>query len=215
MNRLVFVTALAACSHATTESDVVAYMKAQPAPARAALVTQAEGRTPQPGAIHRGDTPLTLVGPTLDVGATLPDVTVVDGKLEPIQLAALKGKIVVLSVVPSIDTHVCETQTHKVSAAIEQMPPGTEVFTVSRDLPFAQTRFAEEAMVKTKMVSDYRGGAFGRAFGVEVAETGLLARSVWVIGADGKITYRQLVDDQGTEPDYDAMIAAVKKTAGS
>jgi thiol peroxidase len=183
---------LVACSHGTSDS-----------------------RERQVGAIHRGDKPLTLVGPTLDIGAPMPDVTLADGKLEPVSLAALKGKIVVLSVVPSIDTHVCETQTHKVSAAIEQMPPGVEVFTVSRDLPFAQTRFAEEAMVKTKMVSDYKGGAFGRAFGVEVEETGLLARSVWVIGKDGTIAYRQLVDDQGTEPDYDAMVAAVKKIAGT
>jgi thiol peroxidase len=132
-----------------------------------------------------------------------------------VKLAALKGKIVVLSVVPSIDTHVCETQTHKVNAAIDQMPAGTEVFTVSRDLPFAQTRFSEEAQTKIKMVSDYHGGGFGRAFGVEVKESGLLARSIWVIGSDGKIAYRQLVDDQGTEPDYDAMVAAVKKLGGA
>jgi thioredoxin-dependent peroxiredoxin len=174
----------------------------------------ADSRTRETNVIHRGDKPLTLLGPTLEVGAAAPDVVVADGKLEPVSLGALKGKIVVLSVVPSIDTHVCETQTHKVSAAIEQMPAGVEVFTVSRDLPFAQTRFAEEAMVKTKMVSDYKGGAFGRAFGVEVEETGLLARSVWVIGKDGTIAYRQIVDDQGTEPDYDAMVAAVKKSAG-
>lgn len=204
----------AACSHATSEADVVDYLHAQPPAARATLVSKAEGRAPQAGAIHRGDKPLTLVGPTLDVGAAMPDVTLVDGKLEPVKLAALRGSVVVLSVVPSIDTHVCETQTHKVSAAIDQMPAGVKVFTVSRDLPFAQTRFAEEAMVKTQMASDYHGGDFGRAFGVEVEESGLLARSIWVIGADGKIAYRQLVDDQGTEPDYDAMIAAVKRVTG-
>ena len=85
------------------------------------------------------------------------------------------------------------------------------MWTVSRDLPFAQTRFVEEAMTKTKMGSDYHGGAFGRAVpGSSVKESGLLARSVWVIGKDGKIVYREIVADQGTEPDYDAMIAAVK-----
>lgn len=165
--------------------------------------------------IRRGDTPLTLVGPTLEVGAAMPDVTVIaNEKLEPLALGSLKGKVVVLSVVPSIDTRVCENQTHHVSAAIEQMPAGVEVYTISRDLPFAQTRFAEEAMTKTKWGSDYKGGAFGRAFGLEVKETGLLARSVWVIGKDGKIAYRELVADQGNEPDIDALVAAVKRVAG-
>jgi thiol peroxidase len=165
--------------------------------------------------IHRGDKPLTLLGKTLELGDPMPDVQLADGELAPIALAQLKGKVVVLSVVPSIDTHVCESQTHHVSAAIDQMPPGVVVYTVSRDLPFAQTRFTEEAMTKTKMGSDYRGGAFGRAVGLEVKETGLLARSIWVFGPDGKVAYRELVDDQGTEPNYDAMIAAVKRAAGA
>jgi len=167
------------------------------------------------GTIHRGDKPLTLVGKTLNVGDPLPAVSLVDGKLAPLDLGALKGKLVVLSVVPSIDTRVCETQTHKVSDSIDKMPAGTEVITVSRDLPFAQTRFAEEAVVRTKMGSDYHERTFGRQFGLEVKETGLLARSVWVIGKDGKVAYRELVDDQGTEPNYDALLEAVKRAAGT
>lgn len=213
--RILFVLAIAACSHATSETDVVDFLHAQPPAARATLEQKAEGHTERADLIRRGEGPLTLIGPTLDVGDPMPDVALTDGKLAPVQLASLRGKIVVLSVVPSIDTHVCETQTHKVSAAIEQMPAGVEVYTVSRDLPFAQTRFTEEAMTKTKMGSDYRGGAFGRAFGLEVKETGLLARSVWVIGRNGVIAYRELVADQGTEPDYDAMMAAVKRAAGA
>lgn len=176
------------------------------------------GEAPRPertDVIHRGDKPLTLIGPTLDVGAAMPDVTIVSGeKLDPVALGSLKGKVIVLSVVPSIDTRVCESQTHHVSAAIDQMPAGVEVYTISRDLPFAQQRFAEEAMTKVKWGSDYKGGAFGRAFGLDVKETGLLARSVWVIGKDGKIAYREIVADQGTEPDIDALVAAVKKVAG-
>ena len=167
------------------------------------------------GTIHRGDAPLTLVGKTLAVGDPMPaDIKLVDGKLAPIDLGPLKGKVVVLSVVPSIDTRVCETQTHKVSDSIDKMPAGTEVITISRDLPYAQTRFAEEAVVRTKMASDYHARSFGRSFGIEVKETGLLARSVWVIGKDGKVAYRELVDDQGTEPNYDALLEAVKRAAG-
>jgi thiol peroxidase len=163
------------------------------------------------GMIHRGDKQLTLLGPTLDVGAPMPDITLADGKLEPIKLSSLKGKVIVLSVVPSIDTPVCESQTHHMSAAMDQMPKDTAVFTVSRDLPFAQTRFAQEAVVNTKMASDYHGGEFGRAFGLEVKETGLLGRSVWIIGRDGNIAYRQIVAEQGTEPNLDEVVAAVKR----
>lgn len=165
--------------------------------------------------IRRDGKPLTLIGPTLDVGDPLPDVTLADGKLEPIKLQALKGKLIVLSVVPSIDTRVCESQTHHMSSLMEQMPPGTEVFTVSRDLPYAQTRFAEEAMTKTKFGSDYNQREFGRMFGLDVKETGLLARSVWVIGSDGKVAYREIVGNQATEPDYDALLAAVKHASGT
>lgn len=203
------VVLIGACSHTTSESDVVSYLKAHPD-----VVTKAEGRTTDTTKIRHGDKPLTLIGPTLDVGATAPDVTVVDGNLAPVKLAALKGKTVVLSVVPSIDTRVCENQTLHLSQAMDQLPAGVEVMTVSRDLPFAQSRFAQDPSIKTKMVSDYKGGDFGKAFGVEVQESGLLARSVWVIGPDGKIAYRQLVPDQGTEPDLEPVIAAVKKAAG-
>ncbi len=164
--------------------------------------------------IRRADGPLTVVGKTLEVGDPMPAVTLADGKLQPVDLGALRGKVVVLSVVPSIDTRVCETQTHKVSDSLEKLPAGAEVYTISRDLPFAQTRFAEDAVIRTKFASDYKGGAFGKAFGLDVKETGLLARSVWVIGKDGKIAYRQIVEDQGTEPDYDKLIAAAQAANG-
>jgi len=197
----VLVLAMAACAK---EASAPA-----PAPAPAPVVVE---RT---DVINRGGSPLTLVGKTLEVGDPVPDVALVGPKLAPLTLGELRGKVVVLSVVPSIDTKVCESQTHHVSDAMTLMPPDVAVMTVSRDLPFAQERFKDEAMTKTLFGSDYRGGALGRAFGVEVKETGLLARSVWVIGKDGKVAYRELVADQGTEPDYDAMVAAVNAAAGS
>jgi len=210
VKHLLLAVSIAGCSHATSESDVVAYLKTHPD-----VVTKAAGRTTDATTIRRGDTPLTLLGPTLDVGAVAPDVTVTDADLKPVKLAAFKGKTVVLSVVPSIDTRVCENQTLHLSQAMDQLPAGVEVMTVSRDLPFAQSRFAQDPSIKTKMMSDFKGGEFGRAFGVEVQESGLLARSVWIIGPDGKIAYRQIVPDQGTEPELDPVIAAVKKVAGA
>jgi thiol peroxidase len=165
--------------------------------------------------IRRGDKPLTLVGKTLEVGDPMPDAVVADDKLEPVHLGSFKGKVIVLSVVPSIDTRVCESQTHHVSDLMAQMPPDTVVFTISRDLPFAQTRFKEEAMTKTSFGSDYRERDFGRLFGLDIKETGLLARSVWVVGKDGKVAYREIVANQGNEPGYDALLAAVKSAAGT
>ncbi|MEO8700158.1 MAG: thiol peroxidase [Kofleriaceae bacterium] len=215
MHRLLVVAALAACGgRAVDDGAVVEYLRAKPADARAQLIAQADPRPERTGVITRGGAPLTLVGKTLEVGEAAPAVALVDPKLGTIDLAALRGKLVVLSVVPSIDTRVCESQTHHVSDAIAKLPPGTAVITVSRDLPFAQGRFAEEALTQTQMGSDYHGGAFGRAFGVEVKENGLLARSVWVIKADGTIAYRELVADQTTEPNYDALIAAATQAAG-
>ncbi len=211
VQRLAVLVVLAGCSKSVGDGDVVDYLRAKTPESRAQLIQQADPPIERSGVIHRGDAPLTLVGKTLDVGDPAPAVELADPKLGKVDLGALRGKLVVLSVVPSIDTHVCETQTHKVSDAIPDMPAGTVVITVSRDLPFAQGRFAQEAMTQTQMASDYRGGAFGRAFGVEVKESGLLARSVWVIGRDGKIAYRELVDDQGTEPNYAALLAAVKR----
>jgi thiol peroxidase len=162
--------------------------------------------------INRGGKPLTLVGRTPEVGQRAPEAIVRDHELGVVKLSTYKGKLVVLSVVPSIDTRVCEAQTHHISEAIAQMPAGTVVMTVSRDLPFAQERFAEEAMTKTLMMSDFKERDFGRAWGLDVAETGLLARSVWVIGTDGKIAYREVVTDQTQEPDYDALLAAIRTT---
>lgn len=186
----------------------------------AALVLVACGSSAPPApprrtdVITRAGAPLTLVGRTAEVGQLAPDAVLRDARLEPVRLADFRGKLVVLSVVPSIDTRVCEAQTHKVSDAIPQMPAGTVVITVSRDLPFAQQRFAEEAMTRTVMASDYKDHELGRAWGLEVAETGLLARSVWVIGADGRIRYREVVADQTHEPDYDALLAAVRAAGG-
>jgi len=196
MRHIALVIVLAACSKEPTKQA------AEPA------------RPERTDVINRGGAPLTLVGKTLEVGDVMPDVVVADDKLQAIHLGALEGKIIVLSVVPSIDTRVCEAQTHHVSDAIAAMPPDVEVFTISRDLPFAQTRFKEEAMAKTKFGSDFRERDFGAKFGVDVKETGLLARSLWVIGKDGKVAYREIVANQGTEPNYDAMLAAVKAATG-
>lgn len=212
---LLGLSAAAACGKKSVgDDDVVAYLQHAPEARRDALLARA-GVDVQPklpertDLVGRGGNPLTLVGRQPEVGEVPPDFTVRDGKLGEVHLADYRGKVLVLSVVPSLDTRVCETQTHHLTDAETTFPPDTKLLTVSRDLPFAQTRFLEEARIQSAMGSDYHGGDFGRAWGLEVKESGLLARSVWVIGRDGKVAYRELVADQGTEPDYDSLLAAV------
>jgi thiol peroxidase len=167
------------------------------------------GRT---GVTTRGGAPLTLLGPNLEVGATAPDAELFDAELKPLRLTDLKGKVIVLSVVPSLDTSVCEHQTGQIAGRQADLPPDVAVLTISRDLPFAQKRVLETNGFKTKAVSDYREGSFGRAFGVLVKENRLLARSVWVIDRKFRVAYRELVADQKNEPSYEPLMAAVKRT---
>jgi thiol peroxidase len=173
------------------------------------------------GLIGRGDTGLTLLGKPLEVGDKIPDFDLaaqaVDsstGAPEHVAASDLQGKVLVVSVVPSIDTRVCEQQTGHVAEKEPNLPEGVEVITISRDLPFAQRRFLEDNQFKTRMASDYRGGTFGERWGLVVKETGLLARSVWVIDQQGVVRYRELVADQSTEPDYEALWAAAAEVAG-
>ncbi len=147
--------------------------------------------TERPGVITKNEKPLTLVGPDLVEGSATP----------------------VLSC--SIDTPVCEAQTGRMVAEEATLPPDTALLTISRDTPHAQKRFLEENHFSTKMASDFRDGSFGRGWGVLIKETGFLARSVWVIDKEGKVVYRELVRQQSTPPNYEALLKAVAQLHGS
>lgn len=168
------------------------------------------------GVVARGSSPLTLIGPELNVGDLAPPWELVDTAMKPFASRALAGELVVINVVPSLDTPVCEIQTGTLLSRLAEMPEGTRLVTISRDLPFAQRRFLEhkrESMPipdHAVVLSDFRDATFGRTWGILVDESGLLARSVWVIGRDGRIAYRELVRDQSQEPDYDALIEALR-----
>ncbi len=219
-----FAGAAVACSKPAkvSEDDVVAYLsKADPAAQRTILdragvapVQKAEASPPErTDLVGRGGRPLTLVGKQPEVGDVAPDAVLKGDGLAAVKLSDFRGKNLIVSVVPSIDTRVCELQTHRMTDQEASLPPNTALITVSRDLPFAQSRFVEDAQIKTTIASDYDGGEFGKTWGLEVKETGLLARSVWVLDAEGKVVYRELVADQGSEPNYDAAFAAVAELA--
>lgn len=155
--------------------------------------------------------PLTLLGPDLKVGDAAPDVRVVDAGFGEVKLSDFRGKTVLVSAVPSLDTPVCSIQTKRFNEEAEKLPDSVVVLTISMDLPFAQARFCgAENIKKIRVLSDHVHWEFGRMFGVLIKENALLARSVWVVSPQGRITYRQIVPELTNEPDYAQALAAVK-----
>jgi len=156
--------------------------------------------------------PLTLLGTELKVGDTAPDVTVLANDLSPVKLSSYKGKVCVISIVPSLDTPVCDMQTRKFNQEAGSLNDNVAILTMSMDLPFAQARWCGAAGVdKVVTLSDHRDAGFGKAFGVLIKELRLLARAVFVVDKEGTIQYIQLVKEVTEEPDYNAVLEAVKK----
>ena len=164
------------------------------------------------GVISFHGNPLTLLGTELKVGDSAPDATVLANDLSPVQLSSYKGKVCVISVVPSLDTPVCDMQTRKFNEEAGNLGDNVAILTMSMDLPFAQARWCGAAGVeKVATLSDHRDAAFGEAFGLLIKELRLLARAVLVVDKDGAIQYIQLVKEVTEEPDYNAVLEAVKK----
>ena len=156
--------------------------------------------------------PLTLVGPELKIGDTAPDFTGVDSGLKPVKLSDFKGKTVVISAVPSLDTPVCEIQTKRFNK--EAAGLNAKILTVSLDLPFAQKRFCDAFSIQNVTVlSDYKDHDFANKYGLMIKELGLLTRAVIVVGSNGKISHIEIVKEVTQEPNYQAALENVKKSA--
>lgn len=155
--------------------------------------------------------PLTLVGPEIKVGQTAPDFSVVAKDLSEVKLSNYKGKIVIISVVPSLDTGVCDTQTRKFNEQAGRLSDDVVILTISMDLPFAQARWCGAAGVdKVVTISDYQKADFGTKYGLLIKGLRLLARAVIVIDKSGTVKYTQVVPEVTTEPDYASAVAAAK-----
>ncbi len=155
---------------------------------------------------------LTLVGPELRVGDRAPDFTLLDSQLQPVKLSDTSGSVRMFSVVPSLDTGVCNIQTVTFNNELAKLKGGAKVFTVSADLPFAQHRFGQEHKIeRLQMLSDHRDLAFGNNYGLVIKELRLLARAVVVVGKDDRIKHMQIVPEVTNEPDYSTALAALKK----
>ncbi|CAM3152709.1 thiol peroxidase [Filibacter tadaridae] len=156
--------------------------------------------------------PVTLLGKEVAVGDKAPDFTVLANDLSAVTLADSKGKTRLISVIPSIDTGVCSSQTRKFNEEVASLGEDVFLLTVSADLPFAQARWcAAEGLDNVQIVSDHRDLSFGEAYGVVIKELRLLARSVFVIDKDDKVSYVEYVGEGTDHPDYENAIEAVKK----
>jgi len=160
----------------------------------------------------KGD-PVTLLGNEVKVSQKAPDVELVDNDLVKVKLSSLwRGKVCILSAVPSLDTPVCDIETRRFNEEAGKMGAGLVVLTVSMDLPFAQKRWCGAAGVKNVItLSDYREATFGTAYGVLLKDLRLLARAVFVVDKQGMIRYIELVKEIASEPDYGAALNAAKK----
>jgi len=150
-----------------------------------------------------------LIGTALHVGAQLPATVLTDAyTMKKVDLSQFKGNVLIISLVPSIDTRVCEAQTHYLGEEGARLPAGIMRITISRDTPFAQKRFAEEARLSSiTFLSDYRDGSFGRATGLLLDDSLLLARSVIVADRQGIVRYIQVVPELSHLPDLEAAFA--------
>ena len=163
------------------------------------------------GAVTFKGNPVTLLGPKLEVGDQAPDFTVLANDLTPVTLKDSEGTVRIISVVPSLDTGVCDQQTRRFNEEAANLPD-VKVLTISVDLPFAQKRWCGAAGIEhVQTLSDHRDLSFGKAYGVAIKELRLLARAVFVVDQNDKITYVEYVSEVTNHPDYDSAIQAAKE----
>ncbi len=158
-----------------------------------------------------GKGPVDLAGPELKVGDKAPSsFTLSANDLSDVDGASLAGKARIIAAVPSLDTPVCDLEIKRFNTEASKLP-GVTVYVTSMDLPFAQKRWCgASGSENVQTLSDYKHRSFGEAYGVLAPSKGLFARAVFVIGKDDVIKHVEYVASVGTEPNYDAALAAAK-----
>lgn len=155
--------------------------------------------------------PITLLGPELKAGDSAPTFTVSKNLLEEATLADYAGKIKLISVVPSLDTGVCDAQTRRFNSEAAGLGDDVVILTISTDLPFAQARWCGAAGIDSVItLSDHKTASFGQAYGVLIKEFRLDMRSIFVVDKNDKLAYVEYLSEMAEHPDYEAAIAAVK-----
>jgi thiol peroxidase len=167
------------------------------------------------GATTLKGNPLTLVGPALKPGDKAPDFSMVDNGLKAVTLADTGSTVRIFSVVPSLDTPVCDAQTKRFNEEAASLP-GVEIYTVSMDLPFAQKRWCGAfAVDKVKMLSDHKDGSFGASWGTLIKELRIESRAIFVLNKDNSVRYVEYVKEVADFPNYDAALAAARSAAAA
>ncbi len=162
------------------------------------------------GATTMRGNPMTLVGPELKAGDAAPNFSTVDSGMKPVSLADTGHKTRIFSVVPSLDTPVCDAQTKRFNEEAAKLD-GVDIYTVSMDLPFAQKRFCNSfALDHVKMLSDHRDASFGQSYGTLIKELRILSRAIFVVGPDDKLKYVEYVPEVANHPDFEAALAAAR-----
>lgn len=164
------------------------------------------------GIITMKGNPLTLVGDEVKAGDKAPDFVALDNSLSPVRFESCRGKVVVISAVPSLDTPVCDTETRRFNTEATKLGEDVRILTISMDLPFAQKRWCGAAGVENvTTLSDHQTAEFGEKYGVLIKELRLLARAVFVVDPAGVVQHVEIVNEIAEEPDYDTIIRKVKE----
>jgi thiol peroxidase len=156
-----------------------------------------------------------LIGPELKAGDDAPDFTLVDNGMKPVSLKDTAGQVRIISVVPSLDTPVCDAQTKKFNEEAANLP-GVDILTVSMDLPFAQKRWCGAFGVdKVKMLSDHKDGSFGSNYGTLIKELRIESRAIFVLDRHNKIRHAEYVKEVADHPNYEAALAAARSAGAA
>jgi thioredoxin-dependent peroxiredoxin len=167
----------------------------------------------RPGATTLRGNPLTVLGPALKPGEKAPDFKAVDDSLKDVNLAGTGGGVRIFSVVPSLDTPVCDAQTKRFNEEAGKLPD-VKIYTISMDLPFAQKRWCGAYGVDhVKMVSDHRDGSFGEAYGTLIKDLRIMSRAIFVVDKNNVIRHVEYVKEVADHPDYEAALAAARAAA--
>ena len=157
--------------------------------------------------------PLTLLGPELKAGEKAPDFEAVTDTLQDVNLEKTGHAVRIFSVIPSLDTPVCDAQTKRFNEEAAKLD-GIEIYTISMDLPFAQKRWCGAFGVdKIKMLSDHRTGSFGENYGTMIKDLRIESRAIFVLDKDGTIKHVEYVKEVADHPNYEAALDAAKSLA--
>jgi thiol peroxidase len=155
-----------------------------------------------------------VLGPELKTGDKAPDFKAVDDSLKALDLAGTGNGVRIFSVVPSLDTPVCDAQTKRFNEEAGKLPD-VKIYTFSMDLPFAQKRWCGAFGVDhVKMVSDHRDGSFGEAYGTLIKDLRILSRAIFVVDKNNLIRHVEYVKEVGDHPNYEAALSAARTAAG-